>query len=817
MKGPYVSHGLNSSLPFIYSCLVLCFLATQESSAALSKEQERFEKIIKTYTFVGDFSPKPELRKISDALMWKYPIKPPKIVFPVDHTLGQVGEVESTSGSGRAYEHLNRGLVYFENGDNQQAKKTWLSARAKWGKTYKHHRRTDYFIGLSFLRTAEKQDHLTAEDPISLRPPTRLSYVDRARLARKRTSVSPGAAFELKLSYSNAATFLSWAFIVKKDLKDPLLEKVTPKALLVLAQIYFRYERYAAAYSATMEALNFLRKTGRTDQRPQLRLLLVELLLKNQDELAAVRELDTLIRQDPEPMLSAYAFSRVGDVYFGLNNYELADDVYALSAKIDESVYTRLPESLILRGESLFWMGDFSNSERILTLGGQVLSRTPLDRKNYREMQQWASLRLADISLVRSYKESRGSERRKKWVDQAKLRYFRNSQSFPGSEVARISDLRRLCIEIDEHEGHNISHAQRKLHEIRENSSNPAVLELAWFCQLRTMARVEKTTKLLEKISPFVKTYPKSKYTQNLISSVKEVRRSHLDEYLDKGDHHSAILYYENYRDELFKSLKDEQKLGLFLAYVETMQSKKAEPFWQSYKEAATRRKNLGVKSPLVEAVYLSELYAPEKSGMRKEIAANISALKSSKAAFKMSVNHKYYLDRIRNSRASRFYYPWIYQVVRANDLRNKKGPCDDTYSTLSAWSSVSEKSRRIKRDLWKEVTSVTNKNLESLLRDREECAHSYISLEERVGKSYETEYASLWLKRLDFPMGQVVVRSFWNAADILSQKGRRGDARAIWELLSEKAPEGSIEKKMAGMMLSPLETENEKLWSSER
>ena len=109
-------------------------------------DSQRLQQILDTYTFVGDFSPKSEDRKVSEIPFWRYPIKPPRVLFPINKSLGSNQEIESTKGSGRAYEHLNRGFMLFQKGSFEEAKKTWLSLRAKWGETYPHQRRTDYYL-----------------------------------------------------------------------------------------------------------------------------------------------------------------------------------------------------------------------------------------------------------------------------------------------------------------------------------------------------------------------------------------------------------------------------------------------------------------------------------------------------------------------------------------------------------------------------------------------------------------------------------------------------------------------------------------------
>ena len=57
-------------------------------------------------------------------------------------------------GSGRAIQHLNRGRIAFLEGNFEEARKTWLGARARYGNNYEFHRRADYFIAQALIYKA---------------------------------------------------------------------------------------------------------------------------------------------------------------------------------------------------------------------------------------------------------------------------------------------------------------------------------------------------------------------------------------------------------------------------------------------------------------------------------------------------------------------------------------------------------------------------------------------------------------------------------------------------------------------------------------
>ena len=198
-----------------------------------------YDKIIENYLFVEDFSIKPETRPLNEGVFWRYPVKIPIPVFNVDWGDSRASklalEFPPTPGDGRAVEHINRGRTLFLEGRYKAAKKTLLSARARYGTDYPFHRRTDFYLANVFLQIAKgKSRGLTGE-------------------ARKRIA---------KASLANAATFLSWSFLKKKALSDPVLDRVAPKNYYNLAVIYYNYERFGGAFGAATEARVF--KQSRT-------------------------------------------------------------------------------------------------------------------------------------------------------------------------------------------------------------------------------------------------------------------------------------------------------------------------------------------------------------------------------------------------------------------------------------------------------------------------------------------------------------------------------------------------------------------------
>ena len=107
-------------------------------------------------------------------------------------------------------------------------------------------------------------------------------------------------------------------------------------------------EGFGGAFGAATDGLEFLSRAGRSDYRGKLRRILAEMSLINQDYLSAVQEFDAIIRQDADRNVAGEIFSRVADIYFNLNNFELAEDIYALANRIDHLSNRIKPYQFIL-------------------------------------------------------------------------------------------------------------------------------------------------------------------------------------------------------------------------------------------------------------------------------------------------------------------------------------------------------------------------------------------------------------------------------------------------------------------------------------
>ena len=287
--------------------------------------KDDFEKILAKYAFIGDFRTRPLKRENSNEIFWKYDFDIPDVKFPLPEKFDDFEKmIPRTMGSSRGVEHINRGRVYFLNGDYEKARTTWLTGRKFVRSSEFLNRRFHFFIGIVYLK---------------------LGYMNAKKLGPNHGLTTA--------DYSNATTFLGTAYRPPMNVKDEVLDRYTARVFYTLAGIYHNYGKFPQAYQTATEGLDYLRKTGEKTYRHELRRMVAESLILNQSYDEAVREIDIAIRQDPNPAKAASDFARVGDIYFGLNNYELAEDIYGLAIAIDKDLKLVSSQQALLRGESL--------------------------------------------------------------------------------------------------------------------------------------------------------------------------------------------------------------------------------------------------------------------------------------------------------------------------------------------------------------------------------------------------------------------------------------------------------------------------------
>ncbi len=749
-------------------------------SNAIAKNKKLAERsvdeILSQYVFIGDFTTKPEIRSQSDEVFWRYPVVMPKTEFslsliPIDDEQAISAAFPATQGVGRPYEHLNRGRLYFLQGDFSAAKKTWLGARARYGKSYEHHRRNDYFIANSFLYDAYNK---AKNKPKGIKDP------------------------DIQATFANANTFLSWAFGVKKDIDDPLLDTVAPRELYNQAVIYYMYEKWPSAFGIAMRGLNFLRKTGRTEYKSDFRKMLGELYIRNRSYMNGIRELDLSLRLESNPKNGSYVFSRAGDVYFDLNNFELAEEVYELAIRLDRERRYIKPIHYVLRGESLFWLGRFDEALKMMSYGLRIqASLDSHDEVLPDAMQALASLRIADSYLALGK------------IKDAKLSYFRHSQEFRSDETSVYAKLRLACLELPAYEGNNIKHARLLLSDLKDDYDKlpkPA-MELAWTCEMASYAQHERNQALIDRASDFVKKYPKSRLINDIIPSVREVKQREIYEFFKRNDYHGAVKFFEETKDYLYPIVDKKLQRELFYSYVLTNQSEKAKKFYPGFDQLSSDD-----FEKIIHAVMLAEVSTLGKdqwSTLSKRLAEDLA---KNDVVLKLDAGTKFLVERIQISNGGQDYAEWILNLTFKWSDEDLKIGCSMFYpATRNQLMNAKSPQKDRHTEITKEFIS---RNLVDLFKYDIDCAYALMELETQwLYSSRPNELVDLYMNRDYVPMTKDSAKLFYLVAEKAGELGRKNDSELILNDIIARGKDSFPEVSFARSLLDRRKTQLEDLW----
>ena len=829
--------------------------------------QESYDEIMKYYSIVGDFYRKSATRPITDKeVFWRYPMQIPDITFPYDFKLDTKEEFLAafprTEGRGRVIAHLNRARALILEGELESAKKTLLSAKARYGKSYPFHRRTDYFLAALFMDEALKESE-----------------------QRKQRNL-----------FNNASTFISYAFQVKRDLKDPVLDPMNVRYLYNLAAIYFNYKQYGNSFGTTEEALSYLLQKGLKEHRTKFRRLRAESFVKNRTYLEAAQEFDVALREDAiEKSDAAAIFARIADIYFDLNNFELAEEMYSIAMKIDNEAGNVNPSQYVLRGESLFWLGRYSEAQKMFHQARQAVGShvTPLSD----QLRAVASIRAADAWLaqvdldqIKAAKQSlrlvnekltqyaRGTapyrqlkdekeqtqsllRKREEPLEKAKVNYYRHLRQFSKDHTADHARIRIACLELPEYGGENIRHARSLLEKIRSGSRGlelydkektkeeiekelaeakaaeaaedktietardkleavaekvPEVgpeftmppipkeaMHMAWGCEVASYAQHERSEDMLSRVSQFVGVYPQSSFIAQLIEPVRETQSNKIWNHIENGDDYLTALFYEKNKDRLFKELDQKLATLLFYANINIHRSEMANQF---YPMVSFPKKD----DDLIRlATFASE--TADKSATRNQTIAK----RLEKHSFKLddTVETRVFIDRILSSRGHKAHTQWLYQLFKRWGEKNARVICDLSYPLLSnIWSDpmtygYTEASAK------KLIDDMLNKHLGEILQFQTNCGYSLLEFEFTVYKNDLLTLHERLKKRPYLPINEVTANLLWNLSERLLSEGHKPAAKEWWQLLTSTQNPNLAEVAYARARLDERKTELENLW----
>lgn len=772
---PYVAHGetsgkkksSNSTRP----------LDTNDLS------RKTFKQILDEYLFIADFNQKPSERPVSKEVFWKYPFKLAPVSFELDLANKDLRSmVFQFKGRGGLAESLNVGRVEFLNGNFAKAHQAWLLGREEFKEDTKSNRIFDFFLAVNAISALRARLELVkgnAKDP------------DVVGLSRR------------------AGYFLSSTFLQKKDSPDDRIDTHAPWGLYNLAAIYYQANRIRSVYGSAQEGLSVLLKQGRSEYRSEFRQLLAEAYIKNQDLMSAIQELDTAIRQDPSQVQATRMFSRAGDIYYDLNNYELAEDLYAMASAIDRERQLFNPMQTILRAESIFWLGRFDESERLFRSAVEYSQKNGFRGGATSEPNlSWAALRIADAALARAV--SLSEKEKSEFMNKARLEYFRVESDFPRTEAAQIAAVRGACLELPTYQGNNVKHARSLLESVKaKGEAPPALMELVWACEAASYADRERSQVMLSKVREFSEKYPRSRFLDSMLPAVRDVQAAKINQLFSKKQWESATDFFEQRRSALFQKIPSDVAANLWTAYVATGRSAEAREFWP----AKTKKIDSDTEA-LRQAAFLFEVSssaATKAQPFSKERRALNMALERRDWSKKPTNEDVSLLKRILVTKDVASAYPWIMKIQDAWYPIDEASTCQALFPLLSRVYEDRKSSSVSKKMVAVRVKDLPEGIVNKIRSTDAACFQSWIDFEGRVLSTGELQ--KKYTTRLEWPLEGAWLESVWTLSESLAKVENSREAAALWETIAKKAPKESFEARMAKTRLDPRKTEFESLW----
>lgn len=741
-----------------------------------------FKEIIDRYVFIADFNQKPAERPISQEFFWKYPFKLPPIQFELDLDRYDLASlIFQVKGSGQKIAMFNDGRAAFLEGDHQKAHTIWLAGREQFSEDVKSNKLLEYFLGVNALAAYKKMisDPKTPSDPTA----------EEGILKR-------------------IAYFFASTYILRRDISDARIDPMAAWALYNMGAIYYKFDRLPSVYGAAQEGLATLLKRGETLHRSDFRQLAAEALIRNQDMIGAIQELDTALRQDPDPRQASRIFNRAGDIYFSLSNYELAEDMYGMALAIDRERRIYNAGQAILRAETSFWLGKFDDAEKSLEFSVDAAMRLPgNDWLQESQTLPWAYLRMADTILARAAIAK--EQNKKDLLQKARLSYFGVQSRYPKSEAARIAEVRGACMDMPSYQGNNVKHARLLLEDVKEKKDIPEnLMELVWACYAGSFSERERTDEMVEKIQDFADKYPRSRFLNDMLPPVREVQAAKIDSYFAKKQWESATEFFEQRRSTLFPKVSDGLAEKLWTAYVATSRSSQALEFWRGgEKPMASDTEALRRAAFIYETLSLkgSNLkLANDRRNLEKELMKRRWAAEPSKEDVG-------YLSRVLASPEVTNAYPWILKLQDAWTEDDDDAPCSVLFPLISRILADKKSSPSLRKNVVDRVKQFTAENLEDLRESDATCFQSWLDLESKVLTTPDLE--ALYSKRASWPLAGPWLERTWTWSEELNSRGKKTEAAKLWQEIAAKAPPESFESRMAKTRLDPSRTEFESLW----
>lgn len=749
-------------------------------NAPSKNSQKVFEEILKSYVIVADLKTKEETRKISDYVFWRYKLLLPKEDFDL-HWFADDAEkqIPVTPGTGREYEHANLGRTQFLAGDYLTAINTWLALKKVWGKDFPYAKRIDYFIARGYLA-----------------------------LAAEELKKHPGQKFyevleEIKPHLLRAGTFMETTWIVNERVKDNQIDSQRALGLYNLAVMAYAFEKHSRAFAMSEFALEEIVKTEDVSLRPELRRLRAEIFIYTNDFMNAFKELDLGIRQDPNPRDASLMLARIADIYFNFNNYELAEEMYAHAARIDfENERMNLARQVV-RGEALFWLGRFDDCQKVMQI---ALDMEPFyigQESLTDEYRRIATLRIADSYLAKNQ------------FEEAKLEYFKATQTFRKNWAEKVAKVRSLCLELPQFDGRNIQHGQDGLEELKKDPEMTLeATELAWTCQIASVLDHRKDQDMIRRALEFARAHPEAKIVSRFADAFIEVKAGHLQDLLGEGKLIQAVEFYEKKKNDYYKKLDAVTQKKLFFAYIKIHRSDKAldlssEGFFAT---------DLTDEEEMLLGVFLAE--AEEKIQKADTLSAKTRTrleqrLQNRRWSASDSVDGRILIGRALNASDRGVHSQWTLNLVRSWVRKDLSNVCEMYLPMASNFMRSQKKdiSAKSRNEVSQEYLSILDSQLSNILEKDEACALSLLEVEFNIMESKVEELARRYVSRAEWNMTKDLLGLFMRVASKSSAAGLKKEAKKLWEIVFEKSDEGSSEATAAKAALSEDQTRFDSIW----
>jgi hypothetical protein len=330
---------------------------------------------------------------------------------------------------------------------------------------------------------------------------------------------------------------------------------------------------------------------------------------------------------------------------------------------------------------------------------------------------------------------------------------------------------------------------------------------MATTCEMASYAQHERTPAMVDRVRKFSSSYPNSEFLKSLVDPVREVQAKNIEPFLEAKDHFGTIDFFEKTRKSLYPKVADNLAYQLFVAYVDTNKSEKAEEFLNVYRTQA--KGDLDTLRLAVALSELSEKADPKKlAEFTKESRGLAKTIENFSAGLKADDAMRLYLVRIMSSKQADVHYPWVMKLAMSWAEKDISTACNMVYPLLEKYrmSQGNEVSPKL-------AENFISSNLMDMLRFETNCAYSLMEYELGLYKGRMKELASLYEKRTFVPLNTYTANVLWNVAEGCRQEGASSEARRIWQYLVDKGSQDLPEVRFAKARLDSRRTELENLW----